>query len=141
MGALLSVAAGSEKPPKLSVLNYHGAAKSVAPIALVGKGITFDTGGVSLKPGQGMDEMKYDMCGAASVLGTLKTLLELQAKINVVAVIAAAENMPDGRATKPGDIVTDRKSTRLNSSHVANSYAVFCLIKKNLLIYHRVNFN
>ncbi len=106
MGALLSVAAGSEEPAKLIVLNYQGAAKSVAPIALVGKGITFDTGGVSLKPGQGMDEMKYDMCGAASVLGTLKTLLELQAKINVVAVIAAAENMPDGRATKPGDIVT-----------------------------------
>ena len=106
MGALLSVAAGSEEPAKLIVLNYQGAAKTVAPIALVGKGITFDTGGISLKPGQAMDEMKYDMCGAASVLGTMKTMLELQAKINVVAVIAAAENMPDGRATKPGDIVT-----------------------------------
>src|SRR5690625_6797261 len=100
MGALLSVAAGSEEPPKLIVLNYQGAAKSVAPIALVGKGITFDTGGVSLKPGQGMDEMKYDMCGAASVLGTMKTMVMMQDIINVVAVIAAAENMPDGRATK-----------------------------------------
>ncbi|MDQ2077242.1 leucyl aminopeptidase [Marinimicrobium sp. ABcell2] len=106
MGSLLSVSAGSEEPAKLIVMTYQGGAKSAAPVALVGKGITFDTGGISLKPGQGMDEMKYDMCGAASVLGTMKTLIELQAKINVVAIVAAAENMPDGRATKPGDIVT-----------------------------------
>src|SRR5690606_25114280 len=103
MGALLSVSAGSEEPAKLIVMEYRGAAKGAAPIALVGKGITFDTGGISLKPGQSMDEMKYDMCGAASVLGTMQTLLELQPKLNVVAVIAAAENMPDGRASKPGD--------------------------------------
>ena len=106
MGSLLSVAAGSDQPAKLIVLEYKGGAKKQAPVALVGKGITFDTGGISLKPGAGMDEMKYDMCGAASVLGTMQTLLELQLPINVVGVIAASENMPNGSATKPGDIVT-----------------------------------
>lgn len=106
MGALLAVSAGSVQPAKLIVLEYRGGAKKDAPIALVGKGITFDTGGISLKPGQGMDEMKYDMCGAASVLGTFRTLLELQVAVNVVGVIAASENMPNGNATKPGDIVT-----------------------------------
>jgi len=106
MGSLLSVSAGSDQPAKLIVLEYTGGAKKEAPIALVGKGITFDTGGISLKPGAGMDEMKFDMCGAASVLGTMQTLLELKLPINVVGVIAASENMPNGRATKPGDIVT-----------------------------------
>jgi leucyl aminopeptidase len=106
MGSLLSVSAGSEEPAKLIVLEYTGTAKKTAPIALVGKGITFDTGGISLKPGPGMDEMKFDMCGAASVLGTFKTLIELQPAINVVGIIAASENMPSGKATKPGDIVT-----------------------------------
>ncbi len=106
MGSLLSVAAGSDQPAKLIVLEYKGGSKKQAPIALVGKGITFDTGGISLKPGPAMDEMKYDMCGAASVLGTIQTLLELQLPINVVGVIAASENMPNGNATKPGDIVT-----------------------------------
>jgi leucyl aminopeptidase len=106
MGSLLSVAAGSEEPAKLIVLEYKGGNKKQLPIALVGKGITFDTGGISLKPGAAMDEMKYDMCGAASVLGTIATLLELQLPINLVGVIAASENMPSGKATKPGDIVT-----------------------------------
>lgn len=106
MGSLLSVSAGSDQPAKLIVLEYKNGPKKEAPVALVGKGITFDTGGISLKPGPGMDEMKFDMCGAASVLGTFKTLLELQAPINVVGVIAASENMPNGKATKPGDIVT-----------------------------------
>ncbi len=106
MGSLLSVSAGSDQPAKLIVLEYKGGSKKEAPVALVGKGITFDTGGISLKPGAAMDEMKFDMCGAASVLGTFKTLLELQAPINVVGVIAASENMPNGSATKPGDIVT-----------------------------------
>jgi len=106
MGSLLSVAAGSDQPAKLIVLEYKGGSKKQAPIALVGKGITFDTGGISLKPGAAMDEMKYDMCGAASVLGTFQTLIELQLPINVVGVIAASENMPNGNATKPGDIVT-----------------------------------
>lgn len=106
MGSLLSVSAGSDQPAKLIVLEYKNGPQKQAPIALVGKGITFDTGGISLKPGAGMDEMKFDMCGAASVLGTFKTLVELQLPINVVGVIAASENMPNGKATKPGDIVT-----------------------------------
>ncbi|MCP8898752.1 leucyl aminopeptidase [Gilvimarinus xylanilyticus] len=106
MGAFLSVSAGSDEPGQMIVMEYQGAAKSVKPHALVGKGITFDTGGISLKPGAGMDEMKFDMCGAASVFGTMKTLLALKPKINVVAVVAAAENMPSGGATKPGDVVT-----------------------------------
>jgi len=106
MGSLLSVSAGSDQPAKLIVMEYKGAAKTKAPIALVGKGITFDTGGISLKPGAGMDEMKFDMCGAASVFGCMQTLIELQPNINVVAVVAAVENMPSGGATKPGDIVT-----------------------------------
>jgi leucyl aminopeptidase len=88
------------------VLNYTGASKSKAPVVLVGKGITFDTGGISLKPGVGMDEMKFDMCGAASVMGTFMALAKLQPAINVVGLIPACENMPDGRALKPGDVVT-----------------------------------
>lgn len=106
MGSLLSVSAGSVEEANLIVMEYKGAAKTVKPHVLVGKGITFDTGGISLKPGANMDEMKFDMCGAASVFGTVKTLLELQPKINVVAIVAASENMPNGNATKPGDVVT-----------------------------------
>jgi len=106
MGSLLSVARGSEQPPRLIVVRYQGASSRQAPVALVGKGITFDTGGISLKPAAEMDEMKYDMCGAASVLGTLRAVAEMKLKVNLVGVIAAAENMPGGRATKPGDIVT-----------------------------------
>ncbi len=106
MGSLLSVAAGSEQPAKLIVFEYKGGSKKDAPHALVGKGITFDTGGISLKPGAGMDEMKYDMCGAASVFGTIQTLLALQPALNLVGVVATTENMPSGKATKPGDIVT-----------------------------------
>jgi leucyl aminopeptidase len=106
MGALLSVAAGSEQPAKLIVVEYRGGKRSEQPQVLVGKGITFDSGGISLKPGPKMDEMKFDMCGAASVLGTLHAVLELNLPINVVAIIAASENMPSGNATKPGDVVT-----------------------------------
>lgn len=106
MGSLLSVTAGTEQPAKLIVMEYKGAAKSKKPHALVGKGITFDSGGISLKPGARMDEMKYDMCGAASVVGTMTAVAELKLPINVVAIIAAAENMPNGAATKPGDVVT-----------------------------------
>jgi leucyl aminopeptidase len=106
MGSLLSVSAGSAEPAKLIVMNYKGGKKDEAPQVLVGKGITFDTGGISLKPGAAMDEMKYDMCGAASVFGTLLAVAELNLPINVVGIIAAAENMPSGVATKPGDIVT-----------------------------------
>ncbi len=106
MGALLSVARGSRQPPKLITLEYQGAAKGVKPVALVGKGITFDTGGISIKPASTMDEMKFDMCGAASVLGVIAACIELKLPINVVGVIASSENMPDGAASKPGDIVT-----------------------------------
>src|SRR5690606_14066701 len=106
MGAFLSVTRGAEEPPRLIVLHYRGAAKDVPPVVLCGKGITFDTGGISLKPPPKMDEMKFDMCGAAGVLGTMASLGELQPGINVVAIIPSCENMPSGKATRPGDIVT-----------------------------------
>lgn len=106
MGSLLSVTAGTDQPAKLIVIKYQGAAKSEQPHVLVGKGITFDSGGISLKPGAKMDEMKYDMCGAASVFGTMQSVIDLGLAINVVAVVAAAENLPSGNATKPGDVVT-----------------------------------
>lgn len=106
MHSLLSVGKGSSEPSKLIVMEYKGAAADVKPHVLVGKGITFDTGGISLKPGGKMDEMKFDMCGAASVMGTMEALTELGLDLNVVAIIASAENMPAGNASKPGDIVT-----------------------------------
>ena len=106
MGSLLSVAQGSRQPPKLIVLNYAGGPKKAKPVVLVGKGITFDTGGISLKPSPEMDEMKFDMCGAASVLGALRACAEMKLKLNVVGIIPTTENMPGGAATKPGDIVT-----------------------------------
>ncbi|MFT7561398.1 MAG: leucyl aminopeptidase [Flavobacteriales bacterium] len=105
MGSLLSVGHGSVEESKLIVMEYKGS-NAKQPQVLVGKGVTFDTGGISLKPGGGMDEMKYDMCGAASVFGTIKALAEQNAKVHVVGIIAAAENMPAGNATKPGDVVT-----------------------------------
>jgi leucyl aminopeptidase len=107
MGSLLSVGNGSVQESQLIVIEYKGTSKANSkPYCLVGKGITFDTGGVSLKAGLGMDEMKFDMCGAASVLGAMSAVAELELPINVVAVIAAAENMPSSTATKPGDVVT-----------------------------------
>ncbi|MCP5245010.1 MAG: leucyl aminopeptidase [Burkholderiales bacterium] len=106
MGALLAVARGSHQPAKLIVLEYYGRGKKEKPIVLVGKGVTFDTGGISLKPPAEMDEMKYDMSGAASVLGTLKAVAEMSLPINVVGIVPATENMPGGNATKPGDVVT-----------------------------------
>ncbi|WP_213908428.1 leucyl aminopeptidase [Stutzerimonas nitrititolerans] len=105
-GSFLAVSQGSDQPGCIVVMQYNGGKKGEQPYALVGKGITFDTGGISLKPGLGMDEMKYDMCGAASVLGTFRAALELQLPINLVGVLACAENMPSGGATRPGDIVT-----------------------------------
>ncbi|MFV8782200.1 leucyl aminopeptidase [Microbulbifer sp. SA54] len=106
MGAFMSVAKGSDEPAALIAMNYKGGKTGDKPIVLVGKGITFDTGGISLKPGMAMDEMKFDMCGAASVFGVMHALVEMQAPVNVVCIVAAAENMPSGRASKPGDIVT-----------------------------------
>ncbi|MGX4641854.1 leucyl aminopeptidase [Massilia sp. SYSU DXS3249] len=106
MGSFLSVAKGSDEAPKFIVLKHMGGGKKDAPVVLVGKGITFDTGGISIKPGPGMDEMKYDMCGAGSVLGTFRAIGEMGLKLNVIGIVAACENMPSGRASKPGDIVT-----------------------------------
>ena len=106
MGSLLSVARGSHQPPRFIVLQYHGGKARAKPVVLVGKGITFDTGGIALKPGAEMDEMKYDMSGAASVLGTFRALAAMKLPLNVVGLIPTTENMPGGAATRPGDIVT-----------------------------------
>ncbi len=106
MNSLLSVAQGSSQPPKLIVIEYRAGPKNQKPVVLVGKGVTFDTGGISLKPAPDMDEMKYDMSGAGSVLGTVKAVAEMKLPINLVGIIPATENMPGDRATKPGDIVT-----------------------------------
>jgi leucyl aminopeptidase len=106
MNTLLSVAQGSDEPPQFIVLEYLAGPKSQKPVVLVGKGVTFDTGGISIKPAAEMDEMKYDMSGAGSVLGTLKTIASMKLAINVIGIIPATENMPSGRATKPGDVVT-----------------------------------
>jgi len=106
MNCLLSVGHGSAEPSQLIVIKYNGGESDEQPHVLVGKGVTFDTGGISLKPGAGMDEMKFDMCGAASVMGTMNAVAEMQLPMNIIGVIAAAENMPSDRATKPGDVVT-----------------------------------
>ncbi|TXI76633.1 MAG: leucyl aminopeptidase [Dechloromonas sp.] len=106
MNALLAVARGAHQPPKLIVLHYKGGRASEKPVVLVGKGVTFDTGGISLKPAAEMDEMKYDMCGAASVLGTIKAVARMALPINLTVIVPATENMPGGNATRPGDIVT-----------------------------------
>jgi len=106
MGALLSVARGSRQPAKLIVMHHNGSASSENPVVLVGKGVTFDSGGISIKPGAAMDEMKFDMCGAASVFGTVSAAAELDLPINLVGIVPATENLPDGDASKPGDIVT-----------------------------------
>jgi leucyl aminopeptidase len=106
MGAFMAVAQGSDEPLRFIVLKYNGAAKAVAPTVLVGKGITFDSGGISIKPAAEMDEMKFDMCGAASVLGVFRSLAELKPAINVVGLIPSCENLLNGSAVKPGDVVT-----------------------------------
>jgi len=106
MHSLLSVAKGTRQPPKLIVLHYRGDKSSKKPLVLVGKGITFDSGGISLKPGEGMDEMKFDMCGAASVLGTLKAVAQMKLRLNLTVLVPTTENMPGGAASKPGDIVS-----------------------------------
>jgi leucyl aminopeptidase len=132
MGSFLAVAQGSEEPPRFIVARYDGAAKSQAPVVLVGKGITFDTGGISLKPGAEMDEMKFDMGGAASVLGTLRAIAELGPKLNVIGIIPTCENMPDGRAIKPGDVV---KSMSGQTSEILNTDAEGRLILCDALTY------
>ncbi|MDH5484792.1 MAG: leucyl aminopeptidase [Gammaproteobacteria bacterium] len=113
MGALLSVARGSRQPAKLICMEYKAGDESQKPIVLVGKGVTFDSGGISLKPGAAMDEMKFDMCGASSVFGAMSAISELQLPINVIGIVPATENLPDGLATKPGDIVTSMSGTTI----------------------------
>ncbi len=132
MGSFLAVAQGSDEPPRFIVMHYHGAAKDEAPIVLIGKGITFDTGGISLKPGAEMDEMKFDMGGAASVLGTMRAIGELQPKVNVVALIPTCENMPSGHAVKPGDVV---KSLSGQTIEILNTDAEGRLILCDALTY------
>jgi leucyl aminopeptidase len=106
MGALLSVSRGSRQPAKLIVMQFKGGADADKPVVLVGKGLTFDAGGISIKPSEAMDEMKYDMCGGAGVIGAMRALCELDLPLNVIGVVPASENLPDGAANKPGDIVT-----------------------------------
>ena len=133
MGSFWAVAKGSVQDPYLVELSYFGAAdKEAAPIVLVGKGITFDTGGISLKPGLNMDEMKFDMCGAATVIGTFCAAVKLQLPINLIAIVPTCENMPSGMATKPGDIVTSMKGL---SIEVLNTDAEGRLILCDALTY------
>jgi leucyl aminopeptidase len=106
MGAFLAIARGSRQPPRLILMEYHGGARAARPVALVGKGITFDAGGISIKPALDMDEMKFDMCGAASVFGAMHAAALMKLPLNIVGIIPATENMPGGNAIKPGDIVT-----------------------------------
>ncbi|HZP89059.1 MAG TPA: leucyl aminopeptidase [Burkholderiales bacterium] len=132
MGSFLSVTNGSDQPPRFIVLEYNASARKTKPVVLVGKGITFDTGGISIKPSADMDQMKFDMCGAASVLGTFRAMAELKAKVNLVGLIAACENMPSGRATKPGDIV---KTMSGQTVEVLNTDAEGRLILADALTY------
>jgi leucyl aminopeptidase len=134
MGAFLSVSRGSDEPLRLIVMEYRGGKAGAAPIALVGKGITFDTGGISLKDPPAMDEMKFDMGGAASVFGAIESLAALKAPVNVVAIVPACENMPSGRATKPGDIV---KSMSGQTIEVLNTDAEGRLILCDAITYAR----
>ena len=132
MGSLLSVSAGSKQPAKLIIMEYFGGPKDAAPVALVGKGVTFDTGGISIKPAGAMDEMKFDMCGAASVFGAMLAVAEMELETNVVGIVPATENMPGGNATKPGDIVTSMAGTTIE---VLNTDAEGRLILCDALTY------
>src|SRR5690606_23894625 len=131
MGSALSVGRASEQPCRLIVMRYRGAKKS-APIVLVGKGVTFDTGGISLKPGEDLDMMKYDMCGAASVYGAMKMAAQLALPIDLVGIVAAVENMPGGNATRPGDVV---KSMSGQTIEILNTDAEGRLILCDALTY------
>ena len=132
MGSFLSVTNGSDQPPRFIILEYEQAVRKQRPFVLVGKGITFDSGGISIKPATDMDQMKYDMCGAASVLGVFRTIAELRSKLNVVGLIPACENLPSGRATKPGDIV---KSMSGQTIEILNTDAEGRLILADALTY------
>ena len=132
MGSLLSVTRGSREPAKLIIMEYRGDVKSSPPVVLVGKGLTFDAGGISLKPAGKMDEMKYDMCGGASVFGTLLATAELKLPLNVIGIVPSCENLPDGAANKPGDIV---KSMSGQTIEILNTDAEGRLILCDALTY------
>ncbi len=132
MGSFLSVAAGSVQPPKFIVLRYNGDPSSKELLALVGKGITFDTGGISIKPAERMEDMKYDMSGGAGVIAAMSAIGTLKPKINVVGIVPATENMPGGKATKPGDIV---KAMNGKTIEVINTDAEGRLILADALCY------
>ena len=133
MGSLLSVTAGTDEPAKLIVMQYKGGG-SEKPVVLVGKGVTFDSGGISLKPGPAMDEMKFDMCGAAGVIGTMAAVARMKLPINLVVIVPAVENLPSGNATKPGDIV---KSMSGQTIEVLNTDAEGRLILCDALTYSK----
>lgn len=137
MGALLAVSRGSRQPPKLIVLKYMGGPKKQKPIVYVGKGITFDTGGISLKTAGDMDEMKFDMSGAGSVLGTMRALAGMRAPLNAIGVVATCENMPDGNATRPGDIVTTLSGQTVE---ILNTDAEGRLVLADLISYTQERF-
>ena len=132
MGALLSVARGSRQPPKLIVLEYRGGKDDEPPVTLIGKGLTFDAGGISIKPAANMDEMKFDMCGGASVLGAVKAAAELKLPLNLVGIVPSSENLPDGDANKPGDVVTSMSGQTVE---VLNTDAEGRLILSDALTY------
>ena len=132
MGSFLSVTKGSDEPPRFIVMEYEQSPRKQKPVVLVGKGITFDTGGISIKPAADMDQMKFDMCGAASVFGTLRAIAELKSKLHVVGIVPACENMPSGHATKPGDIV---KSMSGQTVEILNTDAEGRLILADALTY------
>lgn len=132
MGGLLGVAQGSDEEPRFIVMEYHGAAKTKKPVAFVGKGLTFDTGGISIKPSAKMEEMKFDMCGGAAVIGTMLAIAQLKLKVNVMAFVAATENMPGGKATKPGDV---HKARNGKTFEVNNTDAEGRLILSDALCY------
>ena len=132
MGSFLSVTNGSDQPPRFIIFEYHGGSKKQKPLVLIGKGITFDTGGISLKLASDMDHMKFDMCGAASVFGAIRAVVELKARVNVIGLVAACENMPSGRATKPGDVVTSMSGQTIE---VLNTDAEGRLVLADALTY------
>jgi leucyl aminopeptidase len=134
MGALLSVSRGSRQPARLIVMHYRGGEASQPPVVFVGKGLTFDAGGISLKPAAEMDEMKFDMCGGASVLGTMKACTQLDLAMNVVGIVPASENLPDGEANKPGDIVTSMSGQTIE---ILNTDAEGRLLLCDALTYSR----
>lgn len=138
MGSLLSVSRGSRQPAKLIIMEYMNGPKGEKPVALVGKGLTFDAGGISIKPAAAMDEMKYDMCGGATVFGVMRAVAEMQLPINLVCVVPSSENLPDGDANKPGDIVTSMAGITIE---VLNTDAEGRLILCDALTYVERNYD